>query len=267
MTIKLFATDLDGTFFNARSEISPLNESIVRRIAAKGIVPVFATGRPAHYIKHLHDQFPDNAVGLVSNGALVYRISDETVFHEKTINGDIALEVAHDITQELGERVGFATEYRHSWGLDRHYAEIENSLPSVFVDTLENLLAGDRVLKFMIRAKGIATDDLADIVEPIVGDRLTVTFSFQSDNGMLEMSAPNVTKASALSLVLNDLGIDAKDVAAFGDMPNDLAMLNMVGMPFAMDNCHPALAHLPSAGNNNDSGVGRTLARLLSMSI
>ena len=37
------------------------------------------------------------------------------------------------------------------------------------------------------------------------------------------------------------LGVDAADVVAFGDMPNDLEMLRWAGHGVAMGNAHPAL--------------------------
>ena len=40
------------------------------------------------------------------------------------------------------------------------------------------------------------------------------------------------------------LGIDARDVAAFGDMPNDVDMLSWAGMPHVVANAHPAVRAL-----------------------
>ena len=50
-----------------------------------------------------------------------------------------------------------------------------------------------------------------------------------------------MTKATGLAEVAADLGVDAADVVAFGDMPNDLEMLRWAGHGVAMGNAHPAL--------------------------
>ena len=57
----------------------------------------------------------------------------------------------------------------------------------------------------------------------------------------MEISAPGVTKGSALIELATELGVDATDVIAFGDMPNDLPMLTWAGHSYAMANGHPAV--------------------------
>jgi 3-deoxy-D-manno-octulosonate 8-phosphate phosphatase KdsC-like HAD superfamily phosphatase len=61
------------------------------------------------------------------------------------------------------------------------------------------------------------------------------------------------------------MGLGPEDVVAFGDMPNDLAMLEWAGRGVAVANAHPdvlaaadeiTLSHL-------DDGVAATLERLL----
>jgi hydroxymethylpyrimidine pyrophosphatase-like HAD family hydrolase len=60
------------------------------------------------------------------------------------------------------------------------------------------------------------------------------------------------------------LGIEACDVAAFGDMPNDVAMLSWAGMPHAVSNAHPLLLDVfPVVPSNVESGVGRTISAWL----
>ena len=53
------------------------------------------------------------------------------------------------------------------------------------------------------------------------------------------MSAAGVTKAAALGELCARLGIDAARVIAFGDMPNDLPMLQWAGHSVAVANAHP----------------------------
>ena len=48
-----------------------------------------------------------------------------------------------------------------------------------------------------------------------------------------------MTKAAALALVADRLGVAAADVVAFGDMPNDLPMLAWAGTSYAMANAPP----------------------------
>ena len=57
------------------------------------------------------------------------------------------------------------------------------------------------------------------------------------------------------------LGIDAADVAAFGDMPNDVDCSAGSAEPYVVANAHPALLALgfPVVPTNAESGVGQTI--------
>ena len=68
-----------------------------------------------------------------------------------------------------------------------------------------------------------------------------MTHSTARGYGLVEISARGVDKGAMLARVCARMGIDAADVAAFGDMPNDLSMLSWVGQPYVVANAHPAL--------------------------
>ncbi len=94
---------------------------------------------------------------------------------------------------------------------------------------------------------------------------MTATHSQLRDYGLVEISAPGVTKASMLRRFCARLGVRARHVAAFGDMPNDVDMLSWAGMPHIVANAHPALHALdfPVVGSNAESGVGRAILNWL----
>ena len=117
----------------------------------------------------------------------------------------------------------------------------------------------------LVQSQTVAADDLLRTVQAEVADTLTATHSQARAFGLVEISAAGVTKATMLRRCCARLGIDAHQVAAFGDMPNDVDMLSWVGMPFVVANAHPALLALdyPVVPANNQSGVGRTILSLL----
>ena len=91
----------------------------------------------------------------------------------------------------------------------------------------------------LVRAPELSSDAMVAALTPVVGHLADLTFSHP--RGLVEMSLPGVTKATGLAEVARDLGVDAADVVAFGDMPNDLEMLLWAGHGVAMGNAHPAL--------------------------
>lgn len=57
----------------------------------------------------------------------------------------------------------------------------------------------------------------------------------------VDILAQSASKARAIAAVLNHLGIDASQAAAFGDGLNDQEMIQLVGTGIAMGNAHPTL--------------------------
>jgi hypothetical protein len=106
-------------------------------------------------------------------------------------------------------------------------------------------------------------DELLALARELLGQDVTVTSSSTTE-ALLEISAPGVTKATALAGLAARHGISAEEVVAFGDMPNDLPMLDWAGRAVAVANAHPdvlALADEVTASNDED-GVALVLERL-----
>jgi hydroxymethylpyrimidine pyrophosphatase-like HAD family hydrolase len=81
-----------------------------------------------------------------------------------------------------------------------------------------------------------------------------------SGERLVEISAAGVTKAFAVA----SLGVPAGAAVAFGDMPNDVPMLEWAGLGVAVENAHPdaiAAADEVTASNDED-GVALVLERL-----
>ena len=109
----------------------------------------------------------------------------------------------------------------------------------------------------------LAPEDYWSQVEQLVGSQVTTTWS--SVGSLVEMSAAGVTKASTLALLCEQLGVSPAEVLAFGDMPNDIAMLEWAGTSYAMGNAHPsavaAAGHV--APRNDEDGVAQVVEQLL----
>ncbi|MGH3832164.1 MAG: HAD family hydrolase [Pseudonocardiaceae bacterium] len=89
------------------------------------------------------------------------------------------------------------------------------------------------------------------------GDRLDVTYSTR--HGLIEISAPGVTKATGLAQLASELGVAPADVLAVGDMPNDLSMLRWAGCGVAMANAHPAVLEAADEVTTRNSEDGLAL--------
>ena len=116
-------------------------------------------------------------------------------------------------------------------------------------------------MKLLVRHPDMTSDEMAAAAVEVLGDDFDVTFS--TNKGLIEVSAPGVTKATGLAEVAERFEVAQQDVVAFGDMPNDVPMLRWAGHGVAMANAHPdvlAVADEVTAAHSED-GVAQVLER------
>lgn len=268
-TPRLVATDLDGTFLSPDGTVSDENALAVADAAEAGLPIVFVTGRPPRWLDVIADLPMAHPTVIASNGALLWDLAERQPLWAETIQADVARDVIEVVRRELpgaafgfeqGLRFGFEDSYR--LGLARQEAL---SRPEFFTGRAEDL-AAEPFVKLLIQHDRIESDELSRLVSSLIGSALTVTHSSWGALGLLELSAPGVTKAETLARYATQLGVERQDVAAFGDMPNDRTMLAWAGRPFVMAEAHASLLDLPDAvqiGSNAESAVGRTIREWL----
>jgi Cof subfamily protein (haloacid dehalogenase superfamily) len=264
---KLIATDLDGTFLSPNGTVSEQNSMAVLAAHRAGIPVIFVTGRPVRWLDVIKDLPGAHPTVIASNGAALYDLGAGRLLDRICIDPAVALQAVADLRQaipgttfafESGTRFGYEPEYA-TWPRD------DGTDPAIFRGPAEEIARDHDFVKMLVQNTSIRADELLELIRKVVGDRLTVTHSAHRDSGLAEVSAPGVSKATMLERVCARLSVAAKDVAAFGDMPNDLAMLSWVGLPHVVANAHPVLLGMdfPIVPSNDESGVGRTIQRLL----
>jgi hydroxymethylpyrimidine pyrophosphatase-like HAD family hydrolase len=157
---------------------------------------------------------------------------------------------------EYGPDFGHEPGYVHGWAI----GDVD-----VRVGPAEAIL--DRpAAKLLARHPTMSCDELLELAVEALGDEVAVTAS--SHDPLLEIAAPGVTKATALARLAAAAGVTAGQVVAFGDMPNDLPMLDWAGHAVAVANAHPAVLAAADevTGSNDEDGVAAVLERLVATS-
>jgi hydroxymethylpyrimidine pyrophosphatase-like HAD family hydrolase len=277
--VKLVATDLDGTLVRSDRTVSLRTVGVLRRLERSGVVIVLVTGRPIRWLFPVYEQLGLQPLAICANGAATYDPATDTIVHSAPLETDALVEACKRLRAEV-PGVVFAVE-RDGGRQMRHEPDFpvgpwEVDHESVGPATLDELLSRPAA-KLLVRAgqhvsgPGAAPGGLgaADEFTARVGECLdgVAEATNSSSSGMVEVSAVGVTKAWALERVARTHSVTARDVIAFGDMPNDLAMLAWAGRGVAMANGHPAVraaAHDVTAATNEDDGVAAYLERFLS---
>lgn len=265
---RLVATDLDGTFLSPDGSISAENRRAVADAAAAGLPLVFVTGRPPRWLQVLADLPLAHPTVIASNGALLWDLGESRALWAEPIAADIARESIARIRRilpgatfgvEQGTRFGHEPAYR----IGVQHEQLRRN-PAFFCAPAE-VLVEEPFVKLLVQHADMDSDTMANLALAELGNLLTVTHSSWGSTGLLELSAPGVTKAHTLERYAATLGVAAGDVAAFGDMPNDRSMLAWAGRAYVMAEGHPSLFDLPVTriGSNADSAVGRKIREWL----
>ncbi|MGI3783925.1 MAG: HAD family hydrolase [Janthinobacterium lividum] len=259
----LVACDLDGTFLSPDGTVSELNAHAVRMAQLAGIPVVFATGRPVRWLDVIADLPGAHPTVIASNGAVLYDLGTRQTLDRLCLDPEVALRAITCVREHVPD-AAFAFESGTHFGYEptyRTWVPDTGRDPTLRCAPVEALAGEISAVKMLVQSRALGDDALLARVEGCVGATLTATTSTGRGHGLVELSAPGVDKASMLARTCARLGVPARRVAAFGDMPNDVSMLSWVGMPRVVANAHPALLALgfPVVPPNHESGVGATI--------
>ncbi len=90
-------------------------------------------------------------------------------------------------------------------------------------------------------------DVLAEVRAELVRRFAGRVFLTTSLPHLLELGHPAVTKGSGIAFVAAELGLDLREVVAFGDGENDVELLEVAGFGFAIEGAHPRLLEIADA--------------------
>ena len=258
---RLIATDLDGTVVRHDGVISARTRAALKLAADAGTEVVFVTGRPPRWLSDVAAAFGHVGLAICGNGAVVYDLHEDAVIERHFIPVATVLEVARLLRPALPGVVFAAESEQHGIGREPGYVTRFDTGLEFRVATLEGLVDGPLV-KLLARHEDLDSDAMLAVCRPLLEGLVETTHSTVAQSGgLLEISARGVSKASTLSLLCAARGISPDEVVAFGDMPNDLAMLRWAGTSYAMASGHPdVLAATPlTAPACNDDGVAQVL--------
>jgi Cof subfamily protein (haloacid dehalogenase superfamily) len=264
---KLVATDLDGTLVRSDNTVSAYTQEVLSQLDEGGVPVVFVTGRPLRWAEDVFDHVGGHGLAVISNGALVWDVAKREAVLTRTIDPVVGVEVC-ELIRAAVPGSAFAVETLDGISLEPDFRERHPVPEGTRRGAIAELLTdgwAEPALKILARHEELGYQEFWDRAAAAIGDRAVITWS--STSSLLEISAAGVTKATTLAVLCEDLGIAPDEVIAFGDMPNDLAMLAWAGTSYAMADAHPtvvaAAAHL--APGHDDDGVARVLASVFGL--
>lgn len=270
MAIKLIALDLDGTTLNDDKHISAANKAALEEAVEKGVNVVIATGRA--YSALPEDVFKVKGIQyvLTSNGAAITDLRLGKTIYENCLSPE-AVENAVNVLKQYDFMVETFTDggayidrkiydgMKESKFGYRHVAYV-----------LETRKPVDDIYEFILEHKehienlNVVFEKQEDraMMREILGNIPETTLTTAFDNN-LELGGATTSKADALLELEKILGVKPDEMMAIGDSPNDMAMMQLAGMPVAVGNAKPevkAIAKYVTASNKED-GVAQAVKK------
>lgn len=277
---RVVATDLDGTLLRSDGKVSDRTRQVLADLDAAGVEVVFVTARPPRWLTHLADTVGGHGRVICIGGACVLDLASGETLETYGFDDDAVRAAVAGIRAAL-PHAALAFERPDGVAFDPHYPNREPALdPGLWSVPVEDTLGvTGQVSKILaldpayIPPPGILVDPPEEIrlaqekffaaVRGAVGPHAQLAYS--GAVGLAELMPLGVDKAAALARWCARLGVDASDVWAFGDMPNDLPMLTWAGRGIAVANAHRDVLASADAvvGHHDADGVAEELASAL----
>lgn len=251
---RIAAIDMDGTLLRSDGTISARTRMSLSTAIGAGIEVLVVSARPPRIIREYCERLSLEGLALCCNGAIVYDPRRHAVVDSVTLDAvGLAGELRGRIPGVvLGWECGLGYGCDGGFILEHHFDGGSTAIDA----------AAHEVNKVLVHHPTLPQEELRALIEDIVGSTGSVTIS---GHDVVEVTAPGVTKASAVARFAELRGTDLDSVVAFGDMPNDMPLLEQAGLGIAVQNA-PSQVHAVAdevTASNDDDGVAIALERLV----
>lgn len=226
MTIKLIATDMDGTLLNDVKEISPRNLVAIKEANQRGIKTVLATGRPIKgvqkYIEQLGLTGPDEFV-LTYNGAYVQNLNGEVLVEHTLEYADF---LKWDYLTNLYRSNVHAETLHHFYTTSQNLNQFITA--ESFLTEMPIRVRTARELDPQIKISKLMVTDFPEFLNEFIKKVPEKYFNeyqiSQSEDFFLEINNKQASKGCGVYELAAKLNIKPEEVMILGDQGNDLSM-------------------------------------------
>ena len=271
MDIKVIATDMDGTLLDSRGQLDLLRlEKILNRLDQRGVRFVIATGNEVHRMRQLLGHLAERVVLVVANGARIFehnKLLQAQTWDDAMVDrvlGHFKGRECQDQFVVTGMNGGFVKKGTIFTELDKFMTSemIEKLYQRMhFVDEFDSSLFGGVLKMSMVVGEERSDAVLQEINDLFDGQIRAVSSGY----GCIDILQTGIHKAWGLEELLKRWGLKSEQIMAFGDSENDIEMLKLAGISYAMENAEEIVKEVATgvAPANSQAGVYQVLENWL----
>ena len=271
MDIRVIATDMDGTLLDPKGQLDlPRLEKILDKLDHRGVRFVIATGNEVHRMRQLLGHLAERVVLVVANGARIFE-NNELLQAQTWDDAMVDRALDHFKGRECQDQFvvtamngGFVKKGTVFTELDKFMTPemIEKLYQRMnFVDEFDPNLFGGVLKMSMVVGEERSDSVLQEINDLFDGHVRAVSSGY----GCIDILQDGIHKAWGLVELLKRWNLKPEQIMAFGDSENDIEMLELAGISYAMENAEEAVKEIATklAPANSQAGVYKVLENWL----
>ena len=271
MDIKVIATDMDGTLLDPKGQLDlPRLEKILDKLDQCDIRFVIATGNEVHRMRQLLGHLAERVVLVVANGARIFE-NNELIQAQTWDDAMVDKALGHFKGRECQDQFvvtamngGFVKKGTVFTELDKFMTPemIEKLYQRMnFVNEFDSNLFGGVLKMSMVVGEERLDSVLQEINDLFDGHVRAVSSGY----GCIDILQDGIHKAWGLVELLKRWNLKPEQIMAFGDSENDIEMLELAGISYAMENAEEAVKEIATkvAPANSQAGVYKVLENWL----
>ena len=277
MKITSIALDLDGTTLNSQGVLSERTRRALVRAAQSGICVIPASGRSFDSLPGEILRIPEIRYVITSNGTAVMDVHTGTYLRKFVLTEESVEKILLLMEDEEVAYEAFIDGKAYAQSAYVEDPVRFGAMPAA-IDYIRRTREPVEDMEKFIRTGGAAGKlDCLDVVVKgeekkrrlwqLLEKEVPDIYVTSSVPQLLEISYKDAGKGSALRFLLEYLGLEQAESAAFGDGDNDRGMLVFAGIGIAVANgsqgCLQAADHVTSS--NDEDGVAEGVEWLLSL--
>lgn len=265
MMKKLFITDLDGTFFNSKAEVSNISSEIINKFILDGGYFTFATARSASSVVKMMKNVNINLPCILMNGVSIYDIQRKAYVKNQYFSEKSAVKIAEIFKEcnvipfmyKIEKNVLYTHYYDFQCKEMYDFFKYAIKTPERPFIKCNNLIdnADDNTIYFSVQGKEEDLSRAAKIIDK--EEKISYAFYrdvYNKDIWFLEVFSEKASKSNGVRFIKEYCNFDY--ITCFGDNLNDLPMFNVCDRKIAVSNAKDEVKSAADeiiGDNDNDS--------------